>query len=138
MNTGIDSRPWITIFPDYPRAFAWFLPPCNESKLNSYVGSCCGDLFSKDNQGFFRDEQLPTWLTMRFCAWMDKWEEYERRGRMSDLENSILENSIKGEERAINDEGIELTRELKKLYGDKYRFRYSFAWRYGPKDWVVV
>ena len=133
MNNENDTRQWITIFPDFPRAFAWVLPPCNESELDPYVGLCCGDLFPKDSRGFLRDEELPTWLTMRFCAWMDKWEEYEWSGRMSDLENHITD-----EEREIDDEGIELTRELKKLYGDKYRFRYSYAWRHGPKDWVVV
>ena len=72
-------------------------------------------------------------LAMRFCAWMDKWEEFVWSDRMSEDESSISD-----EEQAIEDEGIELTRELKKLYGDKYRFRYSFAWRCGPKDWVVV
>ena len=76
---------------------------------------------------------MPTWLIMRFCAWMDKWEEFDMSDRMSDDEDAITD-----EERAIDDEGIALTRELKKLYGDKYRFRYSFAWRYGPKDWIVV
>ena len=64
---------------------------------------------------------------------MDKWDEFDRNDRMSDWEDSITD-----EERAIDDEGIDLTRELKELYGDKYRFRYSFAWRFDPKDWVVV
>ena len=133
MNNEKDTRQWITIFPDFPRAFAWVLQPCNESKLDSYVGQCCGDLFPEDSRGFLLDEELPMWLTMRFCAWMDKWEEHEWSGRMSDIENHITD-----EERAIDDEGIELTRELKKLYGDKYRFRYSYVWRCGSKDWVVV
>ena len=133
MNNEDYTRPWITIFPDYPRAFAWFLPPCNESNLDSYVGPCCGALIPDANRGYFKDEELPMWLTMRFCAWMDKWEEFDLSGRMSDYESNISE-----EERAIDAEGIELTRELKQLFGDKYRFRYSFAWRCGPKDWVVV
>ena len=133
MNNENDTRPWITIFPEYPRAFAWVLPSCNESELDSYVGPCCGDLFPDESRGFFQDEELPPWLTMRFCAWMDKWEELDLSGRMSEDESNISE-----EERAIDTEGIELTRELKKLFGDKYRFRYSFAWRCGPKDWVVV
>ena len=133
MNNENDTRPWITILPDYPRAFAWVLPPCNESELDSYVGPCCGDLFPKENRGFFQDEELPSWLTMRFCAWMDKWEEFDLSGRMSDDESNISQ-----EERAIDTEGIELTQELKKLFGDKYRFRYSFAWRCSPNDWVVV
>jgi hypothetical protein len=64
---------------------------------------------------------------------MDKWEEFDWSERMSDDESDISD-----EEQAIDNEGIELTRELKKLYGDKYRFRYSFAWRFGPKDWVIV
>ena len=64
---------------------------------------------------------------------MDKWEEYGWNGKMSDFEDNITD-----EERAIDDEGVELTRELKKRYGDKYRFRYSFAWRSGSKDWIVV
>ena len=133
MNNETDTRPWITIFPDSPRAFAWFLPPCNESELDSYVGPCCGALFPNEKRGFCRDEELPTWLVMRFCAWMDKWAEFDMSDRMSDDEDAITD-----EERAIDDEGVALTRELKKLYGNKYRFRYSFAWRYGPKDWVVV
>ena len=133
MNNETDTRPWITIFPDSPRAFAWFLPPCNESELHSYVGGCCGILWPKECQGKFQNEELPMWLTIRFCAWMDKWAEFDMSDRMSDDEDAITD-----EERAIDDEGIALTRELKKLYGDKYRFRYSFAWRYGPKDWVVV
>ena len=133
MNNETDTRPWITIFPDSPRAFAWFLPPCNESELDSHVGQCCGDLLPSDWPGEFADEELPMWLTMRFCAWMDKWEEFDMSDRMSDDEDAITD-----EERAIDDEGVELTRELKKLYGDKYRFRYSFAWRHGPKDWIVV
>ena len=131
-NEG-DTRPWITIFPDFPRAFAWFLPPCDETELGSHLGPCCGDLFPEENRGFFQDEELPMCLAMRFCAWMDKWEEFVWSDRMSEDESSISD-----EEQAIEDEGIELTRELKKLYGDKYRFRYSFAWRCGPKDWVVV
>lgn len=133
MNNETDTRPWITIFPDSPRAFAWFLPPCNESELDSFVGPCCGHLYPKECRGAFADEELPPWIVMRFCAWMDKWDEFDRNGRMSDDESNITD-----EEQAIDDEGVELTRELKKLYGDKYRFRYSYAWRYGPKDWVVV
>ena len=64
---------------------------------------------------------------------MDKWEEFDMSDRMSDYESNATD-----EERAIDDEGVELTRELKKLYGDKYRFRYSFAWRHEANDWVVV
>ena len=79
------------------------------------------------------DEELPMWLVERFCSWMDRWEVFDMGGRMSDDESDIT-----SEERAIDDEGLELTRELKKLYGDKYRFRYSFVWGHEPKDWVVV
>ena len=59
MNNDTDSRPWITIFPDYPRAFAWFLPTCPESELDSYVGGCCGILWPKECQGGFKDEEIP-------------------------------------------------------------------------------
>lgn len=133
MSSQRDSRPWITIFPDHPRAFAWIRRPCDESELDSYVGPCCGDLFLQESRGGFRDEELPMWLAERFCSWMNRWEDFDMGDRMSDDENDIT-----GEEQAIDDEGIELTRELKKLYGEKYRFRYSVAWRHGPKDWVVV
>ena len=73
------------------------------------------------------------WLTMRFCSWMDKWVAFDMSDRKTDDEDDISD-----EERAIDDEGVELTRELKKLYGNKYRFRYAFAWRHGPKSWIVV
>lgn len=73
------------------------------------------------------------WLTMRFCAWMDKWDEFDRSDRLSDDADNITDKEL-----AIDEEGVELTLELKRLYGNKYRFRYSFAWRYGPKDWVAV
>ena len=130
---NIDTRPWITIFPDYPRAFAWFRCPCNESSLDSHIGFSCGDLDSRKCRGVIEDNELPIWLTMRFRSWMDKWEKYDQ----SDSTNANEEIDSE-EERAIDDEGIELTHELKKLYGDKYRFRYSFAWRHGPMDWIIV
>ena len=132
MSSNRDQRPWITIFPDHPRAFAWIRRPCDEAELDSYVGQCCGDLFPSESRGSFSDEELPMWLVERLCSWMDRWEEFDMGERMSDDESDIT-----GEERAIDDEGVELTRELKKLYGDKYRFRYSFAWRHEQEDWVV-
>ena len=133
MNSDNDLRPWITIFPDYPRAFAWIHHPCNESELDSYVGTCYGELYPGERRGVLGGEELPMWLTMRLCLWMDKWEEFDISDRKNDNEDDISD-----EERAIDDEGVVLARELKKLYGGKYRFRYSFAWRHGSKDWVVV
>ena len=103
MNNENDTRPWITIFPDHPRAFAWFLPPCNESELDSHVGHCCGDLLPNEWPGEFADEELPMWLTIRFCEWMDKWTEFDMSDRMSDDEDAITD-----EERAIDDEGQRL------------------------------
>ena len=132
-----DTRPWITIYPDYPRAFAWFLRPCDESELESYLGPNCGDLYPLKGSGCFEDVELPTWLAQRFCVWMDKWEELEERNSGT----SMYEDHVTDEERAIDDEGIALTRELKKLYGDKYRFRYSYAWRWilpSEKGWLIV
>ena len=138
MSKEKDTRPWMTIFPDYPGAFAWILPPCDESELDSGVGGCCGDLYPLENQGDMNGERLPEWLARRFCSWIDRWYELDTSDRISDCEDNP---SV--EELAIDNEGIELTKELKKLYGDKYRFRYSYAWRNdawreGERDWVVV
>ncbi len=55
-----------------------------------------------------------------------------------DKDDERLDNPLSDEELAIDDEGVELTRELKRLFGDQYRFRYSYAWRYDRNDWVVV
>ena len=64
---------------------------------------------------------------------MDKWYEFDTSDRMSDYEDNPSD-----EELAIDNEGMGLARELKNLYGDKYRFRYSYAWRHGKGDWIVV
>ena len=133
MSNGSDTRPWITIFPDHPRAFAWLLPPCNETELTSYVGPCYGDLYPNESRAVIGSEELPEWLMRRFCAWMDRWDEFDTSDRMSNYEDNSSD-----EELAIDNEGMELTRELKNLYGDKYRFRYSYAWRHGEGDWIVV
>ena len=78
-------------------------------------------------------EQLPQPIVERLCSWMDKWEELDMSERRSDYESNPTD-----EELAIDNEGVELTKELKKLYGDKYRFRYAFAWRYFENCWIVV
>lgn len=36
---------------------------------------------------------------------------------------------------AVDAEGVEITKELKRLYGYKYLFRYSYAWN---STWVIV
>jgi hypothetical protein len=128
-----DMRPWITIFPDYPCAFAWYLPPCHESELTSYVGPCYGDVYPNEGRAEMGGEELPEWLMRRFSAWMEKWQDFDMSDKLSDFEENPSD-----EELAIDNEGIELTRELKNLYGDKYRFRYSYAWRYRDGDWIVV
>lgn len=133
MGNDKDSLPWITVFPDYPRAFAWRRPPCAESELTSSVGLCCGCIETVGHQAMLDNNKLPKWLAQRFSSWMDKWEELDMNGEISDLEECATK-----EERAIDDEGVELTKALKSLYGDKYRFRYSFAWRYNDGDWIVV
>ena len=105
MSNGSDTRPWITIFPDHPRAFAWLLPPCNETELTSYVGPCYGDLYPNESRAVIGSEELPEWLMRRFCAWMDRWDEFDTSDRMSNYEDNSSD-----EELAIDNEGMELTR----------------------------
>ena len=133
MSSDRDLRPWITIFPDYPRAFAWIRRPCDKVELDSYVGPCFGDIYPAEHRATMGEEELPMWLVERFSAWMDKWEDFDMGDRMSDYEDAPSE-----EELAIDNEGVELTKELANLYGGKYRFRYSFAWRHNDGDWIVV
>ncbi len=133
MDNDKDALPWITVFPDFPCVFAWRLPPCDESELTSYVGGCCGYIYPMEHRAILVNNELPVWLVNLFCSWMDKWKELDTSGEFSDLEECPTEK-----ENAIDYEGVELTKALKTLYGDKYRFRYAFAWRHNDGDWIVV
>lgn len=136
---GKDTRPWITVCAEYEGAFAWFCEPCDESELDGYIGSNCGDLYTQKRRGIFEEEELPRWLAERFCKWIIKWQEIDKRNDATG--NDFNRDYATEEEMAVDDEGVELTKELKKLYGDKYRFRYSYAWRWrfpSEKGWVIV
>lgn len=135
MNRNKDSRPWITVFPDYPRAFAWRRRAIDEDSLDSRVGGICGEIDVNEivqfNEDVIQDE-----LAGRIKEWLGHWLGIEDRLIASTDEKSYDEAMEDG--KVVDDEGLEIAREMKRRYGDRFRFRYSRAWEHGDKDWVVV
>lgn len=135
MNGEKDSRPWITIFPDYPRAFAWHRKAVAEDSLDSFVGGICGEI-DVDGVVRFNGDVIQDGFAGRIKEWLGHWLGIEDRLNASSDEESYDETMKDG--KAVDDEGLEIAREMKRRYGDRFRFRYSRAWEHGDKDWVVV
>ncbi|MGN0852352.1 MAG: hypothetical protein ACI4Q3_03130 [Kiritimatiellia bacterium] len=135
MSSDKDSRPWITIFPDYPRAFAWHRKAVDEDCLDSYVGAICGEI-GVDDTVRFEDDVIQDGLAGRIKEWLGHWLGIEDRLIASPDEKSYDE--IMKDGKAVDNEGLEIAREMKRRYGAKFRFRYSRAWEHGDKDWVVI
>lgn len=137
-----EGKPRITIFPEHADSFAWLMPPCEEDELDICLGAdfgdaCRGVLYTEEGE-----KDLPQWLKERLSIWMDKWIDLDIR--IMGMEN--FQDVPSEEVLAIDAEGVALTKELKKLFGDKYRFRYEYAWvwypwnrrLYGNAGWIVV
>ena len=128
-------KDWITIFPDYPRAFAWHRKAVDEKSLDSSVGGLCGEI-SVDGTVLFNGEVIEGNLAERIKGWMERWLAIEDRLIASTDEKSY-EDAIK-DGGTVDDDGIEIAKEMKSRYGDRFRFRYSRAWEHGDIDWTVV
>lgn len=127
------DKQWVTVYPDYPRTFAWLRKPIAASHLDTGVGGDFGFSDLDDGSAELGDDVLPNELAARISRWMDDWGKIEDRLRDFDSEEDY-EAALK-DGKAVDAEGLEITKELKKLYGYKYRFRYSYAWN---STWVIV
>ena len=131
-----DNRKWLSIFPDYPYAFAWLRAACSEEELTSAVGGWYGDADPSENRADIGDFMVEPELAEKNCRWMEHWRLVEDKINGADEEE--YENVLATDGRAVDLEGIEIARLIKARYSDTYRVRYSYAWEHGGIDWVVV
>lgn len=132
------KKEWMTIFPDYPYAFAWIRSACDESTLDSYVGGCCGDAYPSECRADMDGIELSQKLAEKVCSWMAHWRIVSDRyiEQVSDGDDADI--ALEPERNAVDQEGLQVARMLKAEYGDRYRFRYSRAFHFYEKNWEVV
>jgi len=135
-DEAYDGHKWLTVFPDYPFAFAWLLDACPEGELKGYVGACYGDANPARNVATLGSEPVEPGLAEKICRWMERWRVVDEK--LLGLEEGCDEKSVEAEQRAVDDEGLAIARLLKADYGDKFRVRYAYAWKHGERDWIVV
>lgn len=136
------DKDWITIFPDWPMAFAWHRKACNADELGSGVGDGCGDVIS-ETEAYVEDVDLPQGISKRLWDWIIRWQDFDDSVRNTETPDWDAEY-------AIDMEGIEIAKLIKAEIGERYRIRYERCYGYAKdgypmerppfngKGWVVV